>query len=445
MIRRGVGVAAGVVTAAGVGVTAGAIVATGVPAGAGMRPGAGGVAVATAVRVVVAEAPATAVPVGTLGIAAVGEAVGAAAGAVALAVGVGEGAEDVDGADGVERSNSARTVASCSAASRARRDSSARATPSHEPASTASEVAATNKLTSVRRTSSSPAAFGRVTRSGIWEGAVVPLRWRPPAASVSRMNDTVLYSVWSGVGTRSQEGVDLELTQPGHRNPPYAPCMRILVAEDDVRLARLVERGLTAEGHEVQVAHDGEEALFFAREAPPDLIVMDVMMPRIDGFEAVRRLRAEHLDTPVIFLTARGQVEDRVKGLDIGGDDYLVKPFAFDELTARVRALGRRAAGAEGDLLHAGGVTLDVRRHEAKVDDNVVDLSPTEYRLLEHLMRHTGQALTRQAILSAVWGFDAEPEPNAVDLYVHYLRRKLGDAVAIATVRGVGYRLDRDV
>ncbi len=221
--------------------------------------------------------------------------------------------------------------------------------------------------------------------------------------------------------------------------------MRILVAEDDTRLARLVERGLTAEGHDVQVAHDGEEALFLAREAPPDLIVMDVMMPRIDGFEAVRRLRAERFDTPVIFLTARGQVEDRVKGLDIGGDDYLVKPFAFDELTARVRALGRRAAGAEGDLLQAGRVTLDIRRHEAKVDGNVVDLSPTEYRLLEHLMRHTGQALTRQAILSAVWGFDAEPEPNAVDLYVHYLRRKLSDAVAIATVRGVGYRLDREV
>ncbi|TAK78686.1 MAG: response regulator transcription factor [Dehalococcoidia bacterium] len=219
--------------------------------------------------------------------------------------------------------------------------------------------------------------------------------------------------------------------------------MRILVAEDDSRLARLVERGLTAEGHDVQVAHDGEEAIFLAKEAPPDLIVMDVMMPRVDGFEAVRRIRAERFDAPVIFLTARGEVEDRVKGLDIGGDDYLVKPFAFDELTARVRALGRRAAGAEGDVLTAGRLALDVRRHEARVDGTVVDLSPTEYRLLEHLMRHPGQALTRQAILSAVWGFDSEPEPNAVDLYVHYLRRKLGDAVAIVTVRGVGYRLDR--
>lgn len=221
--------------------------------------------------------------------------------------------------------------------------------------------------------------------------------------------------------------------------------MRILVAEDDTRLARLVERGLAAEGHDVQVAHDGEEALFLAREAPPDLIVMDVMMPRLDGFECVRQMRAERMDTPVIFLTARGQLDDRVKGLDLGGDDYLVKPFAFDELTARVRALGRRAAGADGDVLTSGRVSLDVRRHETSVDGVAVDLSPTEYRLLEHLMRHVGQALTRQAILSAVWGFDSEPEPNAVDLYVHYLRRKLGDAVAIATVRGVGYRLDRAV
>ncbi len=221
--------------------------------------------------------------------------------------------------------------------------------------------------------------------------------------------------------------------------------MRILVAEDDTRLARLVERGLAAEGHDVQVAHDGEEALFLAREALPDLIVMDVMMPRLDGFECVRQMRAERMDTPVIFLTARGQLDDRVKGLDLGGDDYLVKPFAFDELTARVRALGRRAAGAEGDVLTSGRVSLDVRRHETSVDGVAVDLSPTEYRLLEHLMRHVGQALTRQAILSAVWGFDSEPEPNAVDLYVHYLRRKLGDAVAIATVRGVGYRLDRAV
>ncbi len=260
-----------------------------------------------------------------------------------------------------------------------------------------------------------------------------------PRCTAAESTDTALRN---GIGANSARDA-MESAQHGHRNKPYALSMRILVAEDDTRLARLVERGLTAEGHDVQVAHDGEEAMFLAREAPPDLIVMDVMMPRVDGFEAIRRLRAERMDTPVIFLTARGDVEDRVKGLDIGGDDYLVKPFAFDELTARVRALGRRAAGAEGDVLTAGRLALDVRRHEAKVDSAVVDLSPTEYRLLEHLMRHPGQALTRQAILSAVWGFDSEPEPNAVDLYVHYLRRKLGDAVAIVTVRGVGYRLDR--
>jgi len=141
------------------------------------------------------------------------------------------------------------------------------------------------------------------------------------------------------------------------------------------------------------------------------------------------------------MLTARGELEDRVRGLDSGADDYLVKPFAFEELSARLRALGRRQSAGD-DHLAIGNLTLDPVRHEVRLDGVAVDLSPTEYRLLETLLRNTGRVLTRQSLLSRVWGYEDEPESNAVDLYIHYLRRKLGTAVRIATVRGVGYRLD---
>lgn len=217
--------------------------------------------------------------------------------------------------------------------------------------------------------------------------------------------------------------------------------MRLLVAEDDLRLARVVKRGLEGEGHVVEVVHDGDAAVAAGLDEDFDVLVLDVMMPGIDGFEVVRRLREQRIGTPVLLLTARGELEDRVHGLDSGADDYLVKPFAFEELSARIRALGRRPAQGEARLT-VGALELDQLRHEVRLDGAAVDLSPTEYRLLETLLRNSGRVLTRQSLLARVWGYEDEPESNAVDLYVHYLRRKLGKAVTITTVRGIGYRLD---
>jgi two-component system OmpR family response regulator len=223
----------------------------------------------------------------------------------------------------------------------------------------------------------------------------------------------------------------------------YAPGMRLLVAEDDQRLARIIKRGLEGEGHVVDVVEDGEAAVAAGADPDYDVLVLDVMMPRLDGFEVVRRLRDQHVSTPVLMLTARGETEDRVHGLDSGADDYLVKPFAFEELSARLRALGRRST-AHHPVLTAGEVEMDLVKHEVRARSVAVDLSPTEFRLLETLMRNAGRVLTRQSLLSRVWGYDDEPEANAVDLYIHYLRRKLGGAGVITTVRGVGYRLESD-
>lgn len=220
--------------------------------------------------------------------------------------------------------------------------------------------------------------------------------------------------------------------------------MHVLIADDDRRLSRLIERGLEAEGHRVDLAVDGAEALALARQGGFDVIVLDVMMPVADGFAVVRELRDRGDGTPVLMLTARGEVEDRVRGLDLGADDYLVKPFDFDELLARLRALGRRRSGGEASTLTAGPITIDLLKREARFRDEPVELTPTEFRLLEFLVRHAGQALSRRRILAHVWGYADEPDTNAVDLYIHYLRRKLGDAEAIRTVRGVGYRVDAE-
>jgi DNA-binding response OmpR family regulator len=217
--------------------------------------------------------------------------------------------------------------------------------------------------------------------------------------------------------------------------------MRVLIAEDDRRLARLLVRGLESEGYVVDAVHDGADALAMAAASDYDVLVLDVMMPLVDGVTVVRRLRERHCQAPVLLLTARTELEDRVRGLDAGADDYLAKPFAFEELLARLRALGRRGS-VTATTLSAGAVELDVVRHEVRLRGQPVEFSPTEYRLLEHLMRNPGRVLSRRNILEHVWGADAEPESNAVDLYVHYLRRKLGDSITIATVRGVGYRME---
>jgi two-component system, OmpR family, response regulator len=225
--------------------------------------------------------------------------------------------------------------------------------------------------------------------------------------------------------------------------------MRVLIIEDDYRLARLIQRVLEEEHFAVDVAHDGDSGLEYALRGIYDVAVVDWMLPGRDGPSICRSMRAARLPTAILMLTARGQVEDRVLGLDSGADDYLGKPFAFEELLARVRALGRRFAvvgsgGSDPSELRSGDLVLDLRMHLARRGTHALDLTPTEWNLLEYLMRHEGQALSRQQILDYVWSFDRDVQPTMVDVYISYLRRKLslpGLADPIETVRGVGYRI----
>jgi DNA-binding response OmpR family regulator len=219
--------------------------------------------------------------------------------------------------------------------------------------------------------------------------------------------------------------------------------MYILVVEDERRLAQVVRKVLEEEGHTVDVAHDGEEGLAMAMDGSHDVILLDVLLPGIDGFEVCRSLRASRVDTPVLLLTALDAVEDRVRGLDAGADDYLPKPFAFQELLARLRALGRRRVQArEPDQLQTADLMLDLRRRRAVRDGRTIDLSPKEFALLEFLMRNQGRVVTRTQILDHVWGYDYSPDSNLVDVYVTYLRRKIDRGHGqklIRTVRGAGY------
>ena len=221
--------------------------------------------------------------------------------------------------------------------------------------------------------------------------------------------------------------------------------MYILVVEDERRLAQVVRRVLEEEGHTVDVAHDGEDGLAMAMDGSHDVIALDVLLPGIDGFEISRRLRAGGIDTPVLLLTALDAVEDRVRGLDAGADDYLPKPFAFQELLARLRALGRRRVQArEPDKLQMDDLVLDLRRRRAERAGKTIELSPKEFALLEFLLRNEGRVVTRSQILDHVWGYDYSPDSNLVDVYVTYLRRKVDrghDRRLIRTVRGSGYAL----
>src|SRR6476660_539431 len=221
--------------------------------------------------------------------------------------------------------------------------------------------------------------------------------------------------------------------------------MHLLVVEDDPRLGRLLKRLLEDDRHVVEVAVDGRSGLEIAEDATGiECIVLDIGLPDIDGLEVARRLRASGSDVSILMLTARDTVGDRVTGLDAGADDYLVKPFAYEELAARLRALGRRGATSRRPepKLAVGPIVLDETSRRVTLDGKSIDLSPREFSLLECLLRHPGQTLSRDQLLDQAWPFSVAVTPNAVDAYVHYLRDKLGAAgKLIETVRGVGYRL----
>ena len=217
----------------------------------------------------------------------------------------------------------------------------------------------------------------------------------------------------------------------------------VLVVDDDSRIASALRRALIYEGYQVEVAPDGQLALQRARERMPDLAILDVMLPGLDGIEVCRRLRAEG-DVPILMLTARDGTADRVKGLDSGADDYLVKPFAYEELLARVRALLRRHGPRQRKVLRYADLTMDIGMHEVKRGEDRISLTAKEFDLLQHFLRNPNQVLRREQLLDAVWGYDFGATSNVVDVYVGYLRTKLEDGGRprlLQTVRGVGYVL----
>jgi two-component system, OmpR family, response regulator MprA len=220
---------------------------------------------------------------------------------------------------------------------------------------------------------------------------------------------------------------------------------RVLVVDDEPAVRRALERALRLESYDVELAADGEEALDRLASTPADAVILDVLMPRVDGLEVARRMRQAGDRTPILMLTARDAIDDRVQGLDVGADDYLVKPFALRELQARLRALLRRSGeGEDGEILHYGNLVLDPVAHEVRRADRLIDLSKTEFLLLELFMRHPRQVLTRSTIFEHVWGYDFGPTSNALGVYMGYLRRKTeagGESRLLHTVRGIGYVL----
>ena len=220
--------------------------------------------------------------------------------------------------------------------------------------------------------------------------------------------------------------------------------MRVLVAEDDVKMAGLLKRGLEEEGYAVDVARTGTEAVWAGTENPYDAILLDVMLPDLDGLEVCRRLRTQNRWAPVMMLTARDAIPDRVAGLDAGADDYLTKPFSFSELLARLRALLRRGPSERPAVLTAGDLVLDPATRRVSRGTERIELTPKEFALLEYFLRHPGEVLTRSRLIEHVWDFAYEGDSNVVDVYVRYLREKVDrpfGRTSIETVRGSGYRL----
>ena len=218
--------------------------------------------------------------------------------------------------------------------------------------------------------------------------------------------------------------------------------MRVLVVEDEKKTASFIRKALQAEGHAVDVLNDGSEALTAVANTPFDVVVLDIMVPGRDGLSVVRQMREKQIKTPVILLTARGELSEKVEGLNAGADDYLTKPFALDELIARVRVLGRRNADAKSATLRVGDLTLDTVTRKVRRAQTGIDLAPREYLLLEFLMRSAGRICGRMAIVEKVWDYDFDPGTNLVDVYVKRLRQKIDadfEVKLLQTVRGVGY------
>jgi DNA-binding response OmpR family regulator len=223
--------------------------------------------------------------------------------------------------------------------------------------------------------------------------------------------------------------------------------MKLLIVEDEARMADLLRKGLTEEGHIATCASDGVEGLALAKAYEFDVILLDVMMPKLSGYELAKRLRAEKIRTPILMLTAKDSVLDIVRGLDLGADDYMTKPFSFDELIARLRAIKRRALAAEDTNLRVADLTLDPASREVLRGEERVPLTRTEYSLLERLMYRSGKVVSRRSLIESVWGFDRDIEENTLDAFMHLLRNKIdapGRSKLIHTVRGVGYMIRSD-
>lgn len=218
--------------------------------------------------------------------------------------------------------------------------------------------------------------------------------------------------------------------------------MRLLVVEDEENLRTVIRKRLTKEGYSVDACGDGQEALDYMAVSPYDTVILDIMMPKMSGMEVLKKMRAGGDQTPVLFLTAKDGIEDRVKGLDSGADDYLVKPFAFEELLARIRVMIRRQSDSASDEMTLADLTVDAGKHSVTRGGKAIELSAKEFAVLEYLMRHQGQVLSREQIEQHVWDFDYEGGSNMVDVYIRYLRRKLDEGhekKLIHTVRGAGY------
>jgi DNA-binding response OmpR family regulator len=220
--------------------------------------------------------------------------------------------------------------------------------------------------------------------------------------------------------------------------------MRVLIVEDEVKMLGFLKQGLEEQRYVVDIADNGEDGLHWALNFPYDIIVLDVMLPGLDGLELCQVLRNRHIQTPILMLTARDTIDDRVAGLDRGADDYLIKPFAFRELLARLRALTRRDTQHSSAVLQVGELSLDMVTHSARRAEHVIELTTKEYELLEFLMLHPNQVLSRTVITEHLWNYDYSPESNVVDVYIRYLRRKIDDGrddKYIRTIRSTGYQL----